>query len=38
VKLDDPSLTEPISAVLFPLEDGGTAQLVWNRLKMEKNK
>lgn len=31
VKLDDPSLTEPITAALFPSEDGGTAQLVWNR-------
>ncbi|MCU4161456.1 DUF736 family protein [Acidiphilium sp. AL] len=31
VKLDDPSLNEPITAALFPSEDGGTAQLVWNR-------
>ncbi|MCF3947815.1 DUF736 domain-containing protein [Acidiphilium iwatense] len=31
VKLDDPSLSEPITAALFPSEDGGTAQLVWNR-------
>lgn len=31
VKLDDPSLLEPITAALFPSEDGGTAQLVWNR-------
>ncbi|HUZ62106.1 MAG TPA: DUF736 family protein [Acetobacteraceae bacterium] len=31
VKLDDPSLNEPISAALFPSEDGGTAQLVWSR-------
>jgi uncharacterized protein (DUF736 family) len=31
VKLDDPSLPEPISAALFPSEEGGTAQLVWNR-------
>ncbi len=31
VKLDDPSLPEPVSAALFPSEDGGTAQLVWNR-------
>jgi uncharacterized protein (DUF736 family) len=31
VKLDDPSLLEPISAALFPLEDGCSAQLVWNR-------
>jgi uncharacterized protein (DUF736 family) len=31
VRLDDPSLSEPISAALFPSEDGGTAQLVWSR-------
>jgi uncharacterized protein (DUF736 family) len=31
VRFDDPGLLEPISAALFPLEDGGTAQLVWNR-------
>jgi uncharacterized protein (DUF736 family) len=31
VKLDDPSLNEPISAALFPSEDGRIAQLVWNR-------
>jgi uncharacterized protein (DUF736 family) len=31
VKLDDPSLCEPISVALFPSDDGGTAQLVWNR-------
>ena len=35
VRLDDPSLTEPISAALFPAEDGGTAQLVWNRRRAE---
>lgn len=38
VKFDDPGLAEPISAALFPMEDGSTAQLVWNRLKVEKNK
>lgn len=31
VRFDDPSLSEPISAALFPSEDGGEAQLVWNR-------
>jgi uncharacterized protein (DUF736 family) len=31
VRFDDPGLLEPISAALFPSEDGGTAQLVWNR-------
>lgn len=31
VRLDDPNLTEPISAALFPSEDGNTAQLVWSR-------
>jgi uncharacterized protein (DUF736 family) len=31
VKLDDPSLSEPISAAFFPSEDGSTAQLVWGR-------
>ena len=31
VRLDDPSLNEPISAALFPPEDGGEAKLVWNR-------
>ena len=36
VRLDDPSLAEPISAALFPSEDGRTAQLVWNRRKAER--
>ena len=31
VRLDDPSLPEPISAALFHSEDGKEAQLVWNR-------
>lgn len=34
VKLDDPSLSEPISAALFPSDDGATAQLVWNRRRL----
>jgi uncharacterized protein (DUF736 family) len=33
VKLDDPCLFEQISAALFSSEDGGTAQLVWNRYR-----
>jgi uncharacterized protein (DUF736 family) len=35
VRLDDPSLSEPISATHFPPEDGGTARLVWSRRKTE---
>ena len=31
VKLDDPSLIAPMSAALFPSEDGAAAQLVWSR-------
>jgi uncharacterized protein (DUF736 family) len=31
VRIDDPSLYEPINAALFPSEDGNAAQLVWNR-------
>lgn len=31
VKLDDPSLSAPISAALFPSEDGSAARLVWSR-------
>ena len=31
VRIDDPSLYEPIIAALFPAEDGNSAQLVWNR-------
>ena len=31
VKLDDPSLPEPLSAALFWAGDGTEAQLVWNR-------
>ncbi len=31
IKLDDPSLPEPISVALFPSEEGTEAQLVWNR-------
>ena len=36
VRLDDPSLPEPISAALFLSEDGDKAQLVWNRRRKGK--
>ena len=35
VKLDDPSLAEPLNVALFWSEDGKEAQLVWNRRKPE---
>jgi len=35
VRLDDPGLPEPLSAALFPSDDGNGAQLVWNRRKAE---
>lgn len=31
LRLDDPGLPEPLTAALFPAEDGETAHLVWNR-------
>lgn len=31
VRFDDPALAEPISAALFPNEDGTSAKLIWNR-------
>jgi uncharacterized protein (DUF736 family) len=31
VRLDDPSLPEPMTAALFPSAERGAAQLVWNR-------
>jgi uncharacterized protein (DUF736 family) len=31
VKLDDPSLIVPMTAALFPSDDGATAQLIWSR-------
>lgn len=31
VRLDDPTLPEPVTAALFQLQDGGSAQLVWSR-------
>lgn len=33
VRLDDPSLSEGISAVMFEAPDGKEAKLVWNRRK-----
>lgn len=35
VRLDDPSLPEPITAALFPSEEGDRARLVWSRRKRE---
>lgn len=35
LRLDDPSLPEPITVALFPSEEGGKAQLVWNRRRGE---
>lgn len=35
VRLDDPSLPEPISAAMFEAQDGREAQLVWNRRRTE---
>ncbi len=34
VRLDDPSLLEPLSAALFSAEDGRSAQLVWKRRRL----
>ena len=31
VRLDDPSLSEPLAAALFQSDDGNSAQLVWSR-------
>ena len=35
VRLDDPSMVEPISAAMFEAADGGMAQLVWTRRRLE---
>lgn len=35
VKLDDPSLSEPLNAALFWSEDGSEAQLVWSRRRSD---
>ncbi len=34
VRLDDPSLLEPLSAALFTAENGQSAQLVWKRRRL----
>lgn len=34
VRLDDPSLLEPLNAALFIGEDGQSAQLVWKRRRL----
>lgn len=34
VRIDDPSLFEPLSAALFPAEDNQSAQLVWKRRRL----
>lgn len=31
VRLDDPLLSEPVTAALIQVQDGSTAQLLWNR-------
>ncbi|MDE1172750.1 MAG: DUF736 domain-containing protein [Parvibaculaceae bacterium] len=31
LRLDDPALSEPLTAALFSAEDSSTAHLVWNR-------
>ena len=38
VSLDDPFLPAPISAALFPDDDGASAQLVWTRPLKEEEK
>ena len=38
VSLDDPFFPAPISAALFPDEDGASAQLVWTRPPKEEGK
>jgi len=35
LRLDDPSLLEPISVALFPTDEGDKARLVWNRRRTE---
>jgi len=35
VRFDDPSLLEPVSAVLFSSGDGSAAELVWSRRRGE---
>lgn len=35
VRLDDPSLPEPIFAAMFEADSGKEAQLIWSRRRME---
>jgi uncharacterized protein (DUF736 family) len=35
VRLDDPSLPEPLNAALFWSEDGSEGQLVWSRRRVD---
>jgi uncharacterized protein (DUF736 family) len=35
LRIDDPSLLEPMSVALFPTDEGDKARLVWNRRKPE---
>lgn len=37
LRFDDPLLSAPLSAALFPTEDGTKAQLIWNRYKEDKH-
>lgn len=34
LRLDDPCLSEPLTAALFASDDGKSAQLVWNRRRV----
>lgn len=38
ISIDDPALPGALNAALFPAEDGGSARLVWTRLKPAKKK
>jgi uncharacterized protein (DUF736 family) len=38
VAIDDPALSAPLNAALFPADDGETATLVWNRPKPKAKK
>lgn len=38
VRLDDPSLAEPLSAALFTSDDGKSAEMIWNRRQASEGK
>lgn len=38
VSIDDPTLPAPVSAALFPSDDGKASSLVWNRPKAKAKK